>query len=373
MFYFKNLFAITLTIFFLSGCAQKVVQKPDISQADFQKVTWDDIEGFEYDNLNHALEVFQKDCKVSRKFENLLEVCKEADLTQDGKSFFTSNFTPYKLMADGDDTGLITGYYEPILNGSLKKTRKFKYAVYATPKDLITIDLSDAYPELKDYKLRGKLIGNMVIPYDTRETIEQNKDDNELLTPICFVDDRIDLFFMHIQGSGKIQLQDGTMLNVGYAQQNGRAYYAIGKKLIEMGVIDKEDVSLQSIRAWLKKNPGKIDTILNLNESYIFFKESQKDATGSLGTQLTENRNLAVDREFIPLGFPVFISTTNPINKKPINQLMVAADTGGAIKGKIRADFFFGNGERAEMLAGKMKQQGKLYMLIPKDIEKETK
>jgi membrane-bound lytic murein transglycosylase A len=374
MFYFKS-FLLTLLAFILfTGCAQKTATKPNISKADLQKVDWKDIEGFGQDDLDLGLQTFQKDCKVSRKYKNLSDICEKSDDALDPNKFFMTHFTPYKLLSGEEDTGLITGYYEPILQGSLKKTKKYKYPIYTVPKDLLTLDLTPAYPELKKYKLRGKLIGNMVIPYDTRAAIEDsNNKDNENLTPICFVDDKIDLFFMHIQGSGKVQLRDGSILNVGYAQQNGRSYYAIGRKLIEMKAIKKEDISLQSIRTWLKRNPSQIDSILNLNESYIFFQQSDKTATGSLGTELTANRNLAVDREFIPLGFPVFINTTNPINQKPINQLMVAADTGGAIKGKIRADFFFGNGKLAEKLAGRMKQKGKLYILIPNNIIKEEK
>jgi len=373
MFYLKSLLLISVVISLFTGCAQKTIEKSDISKADLQKVNWQDIQGFEEDNLDKALEVFKKDCKSSKKYKNLSDACLKAEVSTDGKYFFKTNFTPYKLMSEAEDIGLITGYYEPLLQGSLTKTGRYRYPIYSVPKDLINVDLSEAYPSLKKYRLRGKLVGNILIPYDTRKDIENKKNkDNNLLQAICYVDDKIDLFFLHIQGSGKIQLQDKTMLNVGYAEQNGRKYYAVGRKLIEMGVVKKEDMSLQAIRKWLKKNPSKIDEILQLNESYIFFRKSTKGATGSLGTQLVENRNLAVDREIIPLGFPIFINTTNPLNNKEINQLMVAADTGGAIKGKIRADFFFGHGKQAEELAGKMKQDGKLYMFIPNNIDKDS-
>jgi len=360
------LFALTMLLF--SGCATKIEQKPHLSKANLQEVSWDEMEGFESDNLDLSFEVFKKACTKSKRYENLKDICikaNELDI-KNSKELFTEYFTPYKLLDNNNDQeGLITGYYEPILHGSLVKTNIYKYPIYKTPNNLLTVDFSSLYPELKDYKLRGKIVGNKVIPYDSREEIESQNN----LDAICYVDDKIDLFFLHIQGSGKVKLQDGTIINVGYAQQNGRGYYPIGRKLIEDGYIAQEDMSLQAIRKWLKENPTKMDELLNLNESYIFFTKSDKTATGSLGVPLVANRNLAVDRSYIPLGFPVFIDTTNPLTQTPIQQLMVAADTGGAIKGEIRADFFFGNGKKAEKLAGIMKQKGSLYILIPNNIK----
>ncbi|MEA3497556.1 MAG: MltA domain-containing protein [Campylobacterota bacterium] len=365
----RYILSYILLLIFFTGCAQKIEQKPEISKANLQKASWEDLDGYESDDLNLALDVFKKDCAGSKKYKNLKNVCHLSKNKQDANKFFKTNFTPYKLISDDNkDSGLITGYYEPLLFGSLTKTEKYQHPIYATPKDLLTIDLSKVYPELKKYRLRGKLVGNRIIAYETREELEQGKNKN--LEPICYVDDKIDLFFLQIQGSGKVQLENGTILNIGYGQQNGRKYYSIGRKLIELGIIDKKDISLQTIKRWLKENPNKIDEILNLNNSYIFFRNSEKSATGSLGIELVANRNLAVDRSYIPLGFPVFINTTNPINNKEINQLMVAADTGGAIKGEIRADFFFGNGKMAEELAGKMKQTGKLYIFIPNNLPK---
>jgi membrane-bound lytic murein transglycosylase A len=364
----KYLISLFVILFFFWGCSPKYEQKPSISNANLQKTPWKNLEGFNKDNLTLAFEVFQKDCKRSKKDPLLQYVCtlSTSDITP--KDFFHNNFTPYQLIGNnGNKEGLITGYYEPILHGSLTKNKQYRYPLYKRPNDLLIIDLSDIYEELKDYRLRGKIIGNKVLPYYSREEIEKGVKAD--LEPICYVDDKIGLFFMQIQGSGKIKLQDGTILNVGYSDQNGRPYYAVGKKLIDEKHIKKEDISLQTIRAWLEKNPDKIDDILNLNESYIFFEKSDKAATGSLGVELVPFRNLAVDRNYIPLGFPVFINTTNPIDNTPIRQLMVAADTGGAIKGEIRADFFFGNGDKAKELAGKMKQKGNLYILIPNIIE----
>jgi len=367
------LFFISLLLF--TGCSQKVEQKKYLSAANFQKISMHEIDGFEEDNLPKALEVFIKDCKASKKNPNLKEICKKASHDHhldDPRSFFTNNFTAFQLISDeGDKTGLITGYYEPLLYGSYTKTKRYKYPVYAVPSDLITVDLREIYPSLSNYRLRGKLKGNKLVPYESRADIEAiDYTQNKHLKPICYVDNKIDLFFLQIQGSGKIQLPNNEIINVGYGAQNGRPYYSIGRKLIEMGVIEREDVSLQSIKEWLEANPEQIDEILNLNESYIFFTKNTQTATGSLGTELTANRNIAVDRRNVPLGFPVFINTSNPITNEPINKLMIAADTGGAIKGKIRADFFFGDGNHARELAGKMKQDGKLFIFLPNDIIK---
>ena len=366
----KYIFALIVLFsigFFQTCCQKEVIYKKDITKANLSKVSWDSIDGFYDDNLDLALDVFKKDCKKSQRYKKLKQVCQKAFFSNNSKEFFTNNFTPYQLLDDKyNEDGLITGYYEPLLYGSLTKTTKYKYPIFQTPSNLLTINLGDAYPYLKGKTLRGKLVGNKVVPYTKRADLESIE--KKHLQPICYVDNKIDLFFLQIQGSGKVKLENGKILNIGYSQQNGRKYYPIGRKLIELGYIKRENISLQSIKEWLENHPKRIDEFLNLNDSYVFFHLSQKSATGSLGVELVERRNLAVDRKYIPLGYPVFINTTNPIDNKPINTLMVAADTGGAIKGEIRADLFFGNSNEAKELAGKMKQKGKLFLFIPNNI-----
>lgn len=363
-------FIVFIAVLFLfSGCEKReIVKKQTISKAYLEKVPFDNIDGFYQDDLNKALEVFQKDCKVKKVNPNLQEVCEKASQYKDGKEFFTQEFIPYKLLnGQKKDKGLITGYYEPILNGSLEKTDKFQYPIYKRPDDLIIVKLDTLYPELKKYRLRGKVDGKYLVPYDTRAKIDgENQDDYEV---ICYVDSKVDRFFLEVQGSGKVKLQDGSIINIGYADQNGRKYYPIGKKLIKDGEIRKEDMSLQAIEKWCHDNPQKVDKLLNLNPSKVFFKESKESATGSLGIPLVPKRNIAVDTKYIPLGFPVFINTTDPITTEVINTMVVAADTGGAIKGEIRADFFWGNGSEAELKAGKMAQKGTLILFIPKEEE----
>ena len=358
------MFIITVvSIFLFTGCSYKGEKIETISKkASLEKVNFDDLENFYNDDLDYALSVFKKGCEKSKRYSILKDICEKSTTAKDGKSFFTSNFQPYKLLDDnGNDDGLITGYYEPLLYGSLEKSGKYKYPIYQVPDDMITVDLSSVYPELKKFRLRGKIKNNRLIPYETRAQMDSKKN----LKPICYVDNKVDLFFLQIQGSGKVQLDNGKIINVGYANQNGREYKSVGKYMLKNGFLKRNKASVQGMKEFFETNPDKIDEILNHNESYVFFRESNKGATGSLGVELVAKRNLAVDRSYIPLGMPVFISTKNPVSKNRIDSLMVAADVGGAIKGEIRADFFWGYGEEALKYAGRMKEKGKLYILVP--------
>jgi membrane-bound lytic murein transglycosylase A len=357
-------------IIFFFGCSDKKIESLDlISNAKVHKISWENIDGFYKDNLDDAFRVFKKDCISSKKYKLLTKVCKKANNTSSSQEFFTQNFTPYRLLnKNNDDNGLITGYYEPILKGSYDKNEIYQYPIYKTPNDLISVHLDSIYPELKYKTIRGKLVNNKLIPYETRKEItKQNQ-----LEPLLYLDSKIDKFFLEIQGSGKVLLDTGELINVAYANQNGRKYYPIGKKLIEDGTIKKENMSLQSIKQWCLNNPDKVDELFYLNESVVFFQISNKAATGSLGVELVAHRNIAVDRKFIPLGFLVFLNTTDPLTNEPINKLVVAADTGGAIKGEIRADLFWGSGEGALEKAGKMAQSGKLTLLVPNEYNNKT-
>lgn len=352
-------------LFFITGCAPKYTSMEKVSKAQLEQLDFDDIQGFHEDNLDLALRVFQKDCKRSKRYNIFKQVCQKANETTDSKTFFTQNFTPFKLRnQSGKDKGVITGYYEPLLQGSLKKTKEFKYPVYKTPKDLIVVDLKSVYPKLKNYRLRGRVVGNKLVPYNPRALMKNKKN----LEVICYVNSKTDLYFLEIQGSGKIELRDGSIMNVGFANQNGHPYASIGKYMIKKGYIGGKSgysASIQGMKRWFMENPKKVDGVLNVNPSYVFFAQTKQGATGSLGTELTQRRNLAVDRSYIPLGMPVFINTKNPVTHENIDQLMVAADTGGAIKGEIRADFFWGFSKEAEKYAGRMKEKGSLIIFVP--------
>ncbi len=285
------------------------------------------------------------------------------------RAFYEDKLTPYQVFnPDGTEQGMITGYYEPLLKGSRARSERFRYPLYAAPEDMLEIDLSDAYPELKGKRLRGRLQGKRVLPYFKRAEIDAGAgalQGRELF----WVDNAVELFFLQIQGSGRIELADGQQVKVGYAEQNGYPYVSIGKKLVEAGELKLEEASMQGIKSWGEKHPDKLTALLELNPSYVFFRELPENLSaplGALGVPLTNEYSIAVDPRAIPLGSPVFLATTQPNSETPLNRLMLAQDTGGAIKGAVRADFFWGFGETAALQAGRMKQQGRMWVLFPK-------
>ena len=343
-------------------------------------IEWSSLQDWASDNQSEVWQGFLKSCQKLNQGQ-WQEVCQLANNSEnlsdiDVREFFESHFEVRPVYAeDGVSEGLITGYYEPLLKGSWQRSEEFRYPLYGVPKDLLVVDLGGIYPELKNMRLRGKLDGNKVVPYYNRSQLD---DDQDLLqgAEILWVNSLVDVFFLHVQGSGRVQLTDGSTAAVGYAEQNGHPYQSIGKVLIEMGELEREEVTLFTIKDWLKTNPDRLIEILSKNPSYIFFelRDGQADGPlGSLNVALTPRRSIAVDRNVIPLGAPVWLQTTLPDEEQsPLNQLMLAQDTGGAIRGHVRADVFWGRGDEAEKLAGLMKQQGKLFVLLPKGYSVEA-
>ena len=285
-------------------------------------------------------------------------------------NFFKQHFSVYKTVnVDGSDTGMITGYYEPILKGSLTKSAKYPYPLYRTPTDLITVEMEDLYPDLKYKRVRGKLMGNKLVPYYNRAEIETE------ISPIkdhafIYIDNIIDVFFLHIQGSGLVQLENGEQMHVGYSDQNGQPYNSVGRLLIERGELTASNASMQGIKDWARNHPAKLRDLLNSNPSYVFFRELPADLPGpigALGVPISSEHTVAVDPKYVPLGAPIFLSTTEPNTLKPLKRLMLAQDAGGAIKGGVRADFYWGTGNEAGVKAGAMKQSGKIWVLLPKE------
>jgi membrane-bound lytic murein transglycosylase A len=286
------------------------------------------------------------------------------------RRFIESNFIPHQLRnLDGNSTGTVTGYYEPLLRGSRTRGGPFQTALHRPPADLLNVDLGGLYPELKNLRLRGRLAGNRVVPYYSRAELER---ENRLAgAELLWVDSQVEAFFLQIQGSGRVWLEDAReMVRVAYADQNGHAYRSIGRYLIDRGELTLEQASMQGIKAWVDAHPSRAQELLNANPSYVFFKEEKiVDAgvgpKGALGVPLTARRSIAVDPQFIPLGAPVFLSTTQPNSQIPLRRLMLAQDTGGAIRNPVRADFFWGFGPEAGESAGKMKQPGEMWVLLP--------
>jgi membrane-bound lytic murein transglycosylase A len=341
-------------------------------QNNLRRAQWSDVTAFNEDNLADGFAAFVRSCFALKAKAEWQAVCADAASLPSGddaalRRFFTTSFTPYAVFnPDGTFEGTITGYYEPHLRGSRRQTPQYRYPVYGVPDDLITVDLGEVYPELKNMRLRGRIDGRRVVPYYSRTEIGNGKGvaGRELL----WVEDPVDLFFLQIQGSGKVTLDTGETIRLAYADQNGHPYKSVGRLLVERGELTLDQASMQGIRAWGQRNPDKLGDLLNTNASYVFFREQGVDnpsPAGALGVPLTPGRSLAVDPRVIPLGAPVFLSTTQPNSTQPLHRLMAAQDTGGAIKGAVRADLFWGSGDEAGALAGRMRQTGRLWVLLP--------
>ncbi|MGL5631220.1 MAG: murein transglycosylase A, partial [Azovibrio sp.] len=290
------------------------------------------------------------------------------------RQFYETHFTPYAVVeGDGGREGMVTGYYEPLIQGSRSRDANNTTPVLGVPDDMLTIDLGEVFPDLKYRRLRGRLEGNRVVPYWDRAEI-MAKESKWSGKTLLWVQDPVEFFFLQIQGSGRVQLPDGKRVRIGYADQNGHPYRSIGKVLVERGAMKLEEASMQGIQAWARANPELLPELLNTNPSYVFFRElpnTEAGPIGALGVPLTAERSIAVDPRHIPLGAPVYLATTRPSSPVALNRLMMAQDTGGAIKGGVRADFFWGFGKEAGELAGRMKQRGQMWVLLPREAAPE--
>lgn len=348
----------------LAGCAtqapQPAVAPPETVQ--LSRVRFADLPGFAESDA--ALRAFRQSCAVlvekpdatpmlyAGTVADWRGVCAAAN----APDFFEANFTPYAVAGDA----LFTGYYEPEIAASRTRHGAYQTPIYGLPADLVRADLGAFIPKLKGEHISGKVDGGRLVPYADRATINAKG----VRAPVLFwAADPIALFFLQIQGSGRIVLDDGGKSRVAYAGENGRTYVAIGRTLIAQGELKREDVSLQSIRAWLLAHPAKAKAVMETNPSYVFFREDA--ARGAGGTTLTPLGSAAVDLRLHPLGVPLFVAADGP---DPVHALLVAQDTGGAIRGPARADIFFGSGAQAESRAGAMKAPGRLYVLLPKSL-----
>ena len=339
------------------------------------RAAWGDVPNWGNDRQEEAWRAFLASCGPLKRQAAWRDVCAAAERAGVAgaviaKTFFERQFTPWRMTNSA--TSMVTGYYEPLLNGSRTRRGVYQHAVYAAPPDLLTIDLGDLRPDLKGQRLRGRVEGNRVVPYYDRAGIESGR------APlagreIVYVDDAVELFFLQIQGSGRVRLDNGDMLRLNYADQNGHPYRGIGRILIDRGELKLEQASMQGIKAWALANPAKLAELLNNNPSYVFFREIKLEGDagppGALGVPLFAGRSIAVDPAFVPLGAPVWLVTTWPNTTRPLERLMMAQDTGGAIRGPQRADFFWGFGDDAGREAGRMRQSGELWLLWPNGFE----
>ena len=356
----------SLILLLLSGCVS--APKPAVYQA----ARWTDLPGWETDSVREAWQALVKSCEALRSHTEWSTPCAAAqsmtgDSDETVRAYFEAYFQPYRIPG----TGLITGYFEPLLHGSRTPSAQYVAPLYAPPPDLLTVDLASIYPELKGKRVRGRLEGNKVVPYYTRG--ELPADPALRGHEIVWIDSAFEAMMLEVQGSGRVQLPDGSVIRLAYADQNGQPYHSIGRYLVNIGALTVEQATLPGIRAWLLAHPERLQEVLDANPSVVFFSEApvgdpNLGPKGSQGVPLTAGRSIAVDAKWIPLGTPVFLATTLPDSGQPLERLVIAQDTGGAIHGVPRADYFAGSGPQAADLAGKMRQQGSLWLLWPRDV-----
>jgi len=361
-------------------CPPPKPEPPLVKVPVFEAVGFDALPGWSTDNLAAAWGAFRASCHALR-FQALWQsACNEAAKLAPGtatpeltavRAYFESRFVAYRLSTpQGNTQGLATGYYEPLLRGSRTRRAPYLHALYAPPEDLLVIDLISVNPDLRNMRLRGRVEGRRVVPYWSRAEIERG------MAPVAgkelvWVDDHVEAFFLEVQGSGRIQLDSGETLRLNYADQNGHPYQSIGRWLLDRGELRPGEATMQGIKAWALANPTRVEELLAQNPSYVFFRELQVSdpsigPPGAQGVPLTPERSIAVDPRYTPLGAPVFLATTYPNSEARLERLVIAQDTGGAIRGPVRADYFWGFGAEAGALAGRMRQPLRMWVLLPK-------
>ena len=362
----------------------------------YVSVAWSELPGWASDDLKNVWSIFLRNCRglVRPASGNLAgparaaprawqPVCaaaadlgkaSQADSPATVRAFLQTWLQPWRIQgADGKPAAnTVTGYYEPTVKGSRTRGGVYQWPLYTVPADLLTIDLGKVYPELAGKRVRGKLEGNKVVPYDSRAVFDAKVNKPPA---IVWVNDPVDNFFLQVQGSGRVQLTEGPdagqTLRVAYADHNGHPYVSIGKWLADQGELPLAQTSMQGIREWAKRHPNRVNEMLSANPALVFFKEEiitdpEKGPKGAEGIALTAQRSIAVDTTYAPLGSVAYLATTQPASAQPLNRLVFAQDTGTAIKGAARADFYWGSGDEAGAMAGKMKQSGQMWLLWPK-------
>ena len=391
----KNI-AVLSFLLLLSACAgtmQKTVES-DAAPLVLKQLSFSDLPDWNKDDMDGFLDAYLTSCKRILKqspakpfsantafgtYGDWQPACREAQAlnareADSTRAFIERNFKVMQASAGGETQGLFTGYYESTLHGSRKQGGVYQHPLLGRPDDLVMVDLGEFRDELKGQRIAGRVLDGKLKPYENREEIVTGKLSPQNFKPLVWLDNAQDAFFVQVQGSGIVHLDDGTIMRVGYAGQNGHVYNAIGRELVKRGIYKKEDVSMESIRTWMTQNPDKADELMNTNPSYVFFMETKDDGTGTgpvggEGLRLTAKRSLAIDHSILPYGFPVYVDLIyNDDAKTPIRRLMMAQDTGGAIRGAVRGDFFWGSGVEAEKMAGPMKARGGYYFLLPKNL-----
>ncbi|MFM9865758.1 MAG: murein transglycosylase A [Micropepsaceae bacterium] len=386
--------AVSAAVLILTaGCAplKSVIGEKPADELRFERTSFAKLDGWTAGDPKAALAAFVASCKrvVKRNDGDTFGgvaaygtvgewrgACSAVLQTSgDARQFFEAWFEPVMASNRDEAVGLFTGYYEPELAGSRTASGKFTTPLYTRPSDLVSVDLGTFRPALKGERIAGRVDDARLVPYATRGQIVSAGLGGRS-SVIAYVDDAVGAFFLQIQGSGRVRFPNGEVVRVAYDGQNGHPYTAVGRVLVERGDVRREDMSMQRIRSWLAANPAKADALMNENASFVFFKEQPiaDPALGAEGAQsvsLTPEASLAVDLKFHGLGAPMWIDATAPAEAGPdvvFRRLVIAQDTGGAIRGPVRGDVYWGAGKRAEEIAGRMAHRGRLYVLLPKSV-----
>ncbi len=381
--------AAVLLVLVAASCAPRVAE----DRIALARATFNELPGWRTDDPRDALKALLRSChthlgRASDRPVGPLAIAGRAgdwkpvctDLlaldpagmdAQAARAFIENRFVPFGTIGENGEDGLFTGYYEASARGARARSARYKVPVYRRPDDLVSVDLGRFDSDFRGRTIAGRVNGGRLVPYADRRAINRGHLAGRGLE-ILWLDDPVDAFFLEIQGSGRVTLDDGTVLRVGFAAKNGRPYTAIGRVLVDVGAMPPEQVSMQSIRAWLAANPGKARVVMERNRAFVFFRVLEGDGPiGAEGVALTPERSLAVDRRFLAMGVPMFIAAapeagTAAEGLAPVRRLMVAQDTGGAIRGAVRGDIFLGWGEDAAARAGRMRLRGRAWILLPR-------
>lgn len=360
-------------------------------QGHYAAASWQQLPGWANDDLEHVWKALLNNCRglmrpvsgslalparaAPRAWQPVCQAAVNTGLGPDAsgqpvRQFLQAQLRPWRLeQAAGQIAkGTVTGYYEPLIRAARTQGGPYQWPLYATPADLLAIDLGSVYPELAGKRVRGKLEGRRVVPYDTRAQIAADADRQPPV--LAWANDPVEAFFLQIQGSGRAVLPDGGVLRLAYDDHNGRPYVSIGQWLARQGEMPLAQTSMQNIKRWAQNHPDRVQELLNVNPAMVFFRgeaivDPELGPRGAYGIPLMAQRAIAVDPQFVPLGTPVWLDTRQPGGAAPLQRLVFAQDTGAAIRGGARADFYWGTGDEAGAAAGRMKQEGRMWLLWP--------
>jgi len=357
----KNTLFLLIALLLIGCGPEPTKQLNTISYGNYTESSFEKIPSWEDENFAEVFKLFEKSCQHINSNELFKVVCANTKTSTSPREFFEKNFTPFITLSDDR---LVTGYYEPILYGSLKRSKTFAYPVYGVPNDMFKIDLLATYQKEFSKPLRGHIVNKKIKPYFSRAQINKGAIKSK---PICYVDDKIDLYFLQEYGSGRIVLENKKNIYLGFADHNGQPYHSIEKEMLNKKLIKEKELSPKKMRDYLRKNSSKQNEIFQTNANYTFFQQYKEKEMGTLGMPLEVKRSVAVDKRSIPLGMPIFISMKEPLQEKKINTMMFAHDTQNNLKGDAHISIFYGSGKSARNKAEATHEKFNFWILVPND------